>query len=336
MTTWDHEQPSLGISDAEFRIQLEILASLGVPRDVAHVPLTAALYLQHFGGPAPSAFWNDTVRDGNSQLIPKQRAEYFLSAASAISLSRIFAKPPKGDWRVEFDVAYLFFLKRLAQSTVSINQLCLANCYSDAFAVIRAMHTRVNLLALFALGPHLFDEWLKFPKDNRFLDGRIREELANHGINTYPHLYEHFSEIVHEQYPALEETGYMETGLFPSITAIENQALVAGKLLFGIAGWVGLTILKTDNNDAKDLDLEEATQLYDFLVEDVLQPNRWDHLFTSIGKERHWKPSGKNKVVLAEWFSYQEFCRQVALFHRPSQPKELGKHYRRKKTPRNP
>jgi hypothetical protein len=136
---------------------------------------------------------------------------------------RLFGRLPQLSWQLEFDVAYLWFTKSSAQAGASIQLLTNAACYADAFVVLRSLHGRVNLLVLMSLGTHLFDEWLKSPKAPRFLDGNIRKELVNHGIYTFPHFYEHASEIAHGQFAGVSEAGYMEHGLFSRTPAIENR-----------------------------------------------------------------------------------------------------------------
>ena len=246
-----------------------------------------------------------------------------------LSLMRLYACPSISDRQQEFAVAYLFLLKGLAQTASSVHTLSSAGCYLDAISVIRSLHGRVNLLALFALGPHLFDEWLKTPKESRFLDGHIRDELANHKITIFPHLYEQFSETIHGQYQALAETGYLQEGLFPRIFAIENQVLVASKLLFGVVGCIGLSVLALWPCQAIVADLKEEETLFAFLVDKLLPPYRFDHLFTSIAEDRHWRKSGKDRKIVGEAFDHTEFRRQVELFGRKQRPKELGKPYRK-------
>ena len=192
----------------------------------------------------------------------------------------------------------------------------------------------MNLLALFALGPHLFDEWLKDPRDKRFLDGRIRDELANHGISIFPHLYEQFSESVHGQYQALADAGYLEEGLLRRIVALENQVLVASKLLFGAVGTLGLSALELWPREGIRENLDESKELFGFLLDQILPPHRWGHLFTTIAEERHWRPAGKDKEIVAEWLDHGELRRQLELFGRKSRPKELGRPYRRRENGR--
>jgi hypothetical protein len=292
--------------------------------------MAGAMYLESMGGPDPDLWW--PAHSGGNQVsdwLARQHCELSLSVAFALSLARLFGRQSRLDSQLEFDVAYLFFTKACAQAGASIQILTNSKCYADAFVVLRALHGKVNLLTLMALGTHLFDEWLKSPKETRFLDGRVRDELANHGITTFPHMYEHASEITHGQYLALTEAGYMETGLFPRIPPIENRILVSTKLLFGIIGAVGINVLALHPRDKIDQDLHEHEALFAFMEENILKPNRFDHLLASIAEDRHWLKISKDKMAIAHWFSASEFRRQLELFRRPSQPKRLGKQYRR-------
>ena len=137
---------------------LQAIAALGTPEDVLHIPLAGALYFQDMGGPAISAYWPSLEVADESDVIGKQRGELFLVVTSALSLASLYARPSLRRKQQEFDVAFLFFLKGFAQTVVSMHTLCLTQCYLDAFALTRSLAGRVNLLALFALGPHLFDE----------------------------------------------------------------------------------------------------------------------------------------------------------------------------------
>jgi len=308
------------------------LVALGVPKEVQHLPIAGAMYLEGMGAPDPTALWptQDTGDECNDWLA-RQHSELSLAVTSALSLARLFGRQSDVEWQQEFDVAYLFFVKGCAQTAASIHLLTNEKCYSDAFVVLRSLHGRTNLLVLMALGPHLFDEWLKAPKEKRFLDGHVRDELANHGITTFPHFYEHASEIAHGQFLALTEAGYMESGLFPRSLAIENRVLVSAKLMFGIIGWVGLSVLRLCPRQGIGAELREHEALFRFLGEEILAANRVDHLSASIAEDRHWVPAGKNKMAIAHWFSPSEFHRQLGLFHRSSQPKRLGKQYQRRR-----
>jgi len=289
------------------------------------------MYLEEMGAPEAALWWPaENPDDKVANWLARQHTEFSLVVTSALSLAPLFGQPSTLDWEIDFNIAYLFFAKGCAQAAAAIQLLTHSRCYADAFTTVRGLHTRVNFLTLMALGPHLFDEWLKSPKESRFLDGHVRDELANHEIGTFPHVYEHASEVVHAQFTALAEAGYMETGLFPRVPAIENRVLASAKFLFGIIGWVGVSVLALQAGSRIDQELRDHENLFAFLDRDILAPNQFDHLLASIAEDRHWTTIGKDKMAIAHWFSASEFRRQLELFHRSSQPKRLGKQYRKR------
>lgn len=309
---------------------INAIAALKVPEELAHIPIAGATYLASMGVPDPAIWWpSDLGSDEVTNSLARQHSELSLVVTSTLSLMYLFGRPQKLDKHLDFDVAFLFFAKSLAQSAATIQLLTHARCYADVFTVVRALHTRVNLLTLMSFGSHLFDDWLKTPKESRFLDCHVRSELANHGVYTFPHVYEQASEVVHAQFFALTEAGYMEAGLFPHLPAVENRLLASAKFLFGIVGWIGVSVLSIREGHEQDLDLRDHEALFAFLEQDVLAPNRWDHLLSLIAEDRHQIPMGKEKVAIGHWFSPREYQRQLGLFHRSSQPKRLGKLYRK-------
>lgn len=304
------------------------LNTLGVPEDLHYLPVMGAEYLTRMGGPEMITYWRAMAVDESAPLLWRQRAEFFLVVTTVLALAHYYGTEASPGKQLEFNVAFLFFLKGFAQTAASVHTLSSSRCYLDGFSVARSLAGRVNLLALFSLGPHLFDRWLKSPKDRRFLDGHVRDELANHDVHIFPHLYEQFSEVTHGQFQAIAEAGYMEQGLFPRVSAIENQLLVAGKLLFGVVAGVGLAGLKTWPRSGVEQHLPEMERLQEHLWNEVLPPTRLDHLFTTVAEERHWKQIGKGRYRAGAWFDPAAFRRQHALFGRASRPKELGKLYR--------
>lgn len=312
-------------------VAIDALVGLGIPKELVRIPVAGVMYLEHMGAPEPTLWWPpEAGEDQVNRWLARQHSELSLVVVSTLSLMRLFGRPARSDEEIEFDVAFLFFSKGLAPSAAAIHLLTHARCYADALAVVRALHTRVNLLALIALAPHLFDEWLKAPKESRFLDGHVRDELSNHGIYTFPHMYEQASEVVHGQLTALAEVGYMESGLFPHIPAIENRVLASAKFLFAIIGHIGMSVLSARETGASDDEVRDHQTLFSLLARDILAPNRIDHLPTSIAEDRHWVQAGKDNMTIGQWFSPEVFGRQLGLFSRFSQPKRLGKPYRKR------
>jgi hypothetical protein len=202
---------------------MNALVALEVPSALVRIPIAGALYLENMDAPEPALWWpSDLGSNDVDNWLARQHAELSLVLTSTLSVMALFGRPSKRDEDIDFDVAFLLLAKGLAPSAAAIQLLTGARCYADGFGVVRSLHTRVNLLALMSFGPHLFDEWLKAPKQPRFLDGRVRAELLNHGIYTFPHMYEQASEVVHSQLSALAEAGYMEAGLFPRIPSVER------------------------------------------------------------------------------------------------------------------
>lgn len=313
--------------DAEPPNKRQILLGLGVPPEAVEYPLSGALYLEGVGGPSLASFWNE-VSPG---LVARQRDEFFLAGTTALAVAMLPRDVPhRNEWRLAFDVAYLFQTKPVVQAIKAVDLLCGARCYSDAFSVIRTLHSRTQQLVLFSLGPHLFDEWLRHPRHEKFLDGHIRDELSNHGIHVFSYLYDQFSEIVHGQFHALSEAGYFEVGLFPEIPAVANMVFVAAKFLFGVIGWTGMCAVLVDQDGVaqRPTQVDALAAIYAAMFRSTLLPARFDHLWTMVAEERHWERAGKDKTIIAKWFLFEEYQRQLQLFHRRVQPKSLGKKYR--------
>jgi len=294
----------------------------GIPKESVANLTAGAMWFQEMGGIPLNEYW---VREKFDN-----RDEFFLLANTLFSLTHLASTSKhKNEWRLTFDGAFLFQAKANAQSVVAIEKTVSANCYADAYAVCRAMHSRLNLLLLFSLNPFLFDYWLKNPKDERFLDGRIRSELENNGICTMPHLYKLYSEIIHGQYPALAETGYMEQGVFIEIPAIKNTIYVAAKFILAMASYSMLSMAIADLDSASFLaPVQEWEILFDFLTKDILAHNRFDHLWTVLAESRHWEKMGKNRYKVGSSFDYKGYRDQLIKFHRASgQRKRLSKQY---------
>ena len=312
-------------------LAMNALVGLNIPKELVRIPIAGVMYLEHMRAPEPTLWWpGEEEGDEVSRWLARQHSELSLVVVSTLSLMPLFGRPARSDEDIDFDVAFLFFSKGLAPSAAAIHLLTHARCYAEALAVVRALHTRANLLALIALAPHLFDEWVRAPKESRFLDGHVRDELANHGIYTFPHMYEQASEVVHGHLTALAEAGYMESGLFPYLPAIENRVLASAKFLFGIVGHVGMSVLAARAAGSTDGDFRDLQTLFSLLERNILPPNRIDHLPASIAEDRHWIQASKDRTTIGQWFSPETFSRQLGLFRRSSQPKRLGKPYRKR------
>ena len=302
-----------------------VLKWLQLPDSTLTQLVSGALWFEHVGGSPHEDYWNIsdvlTMRDEFFAVA----TAYFATAASVSSLSH------KGELAQAFHVPLLFHLKANAQAVRSIDQLCTNNCYSDAFSVIRTLHSRVNLLILFSLNPYLFDEWLADPKDPKFLDGKVRKVLRDNDISTMDHMYEFYSEIIHGQAEALTDVGYFTHGVFPELPAIRNQAYVSGKLLLAAAGHTLVAINKAGLNGASSIELANDLQsLYAALDGYTLAFGRLEHFQTVLAEDRHWTKSGKDKFEAGGAYSSDQVADQIAKFHRIKQPKRLHTPYERR------
>ncbi|MHA1613904.1 MAG: hypothetical protein ACTSYJ_03605 [Candidatus Thorarchaeota archaeon] len=302
--------------------KITYLREIGVPENGISIALFGAMYYESQDGIPMTDYWLDsksvTMRD-----------ELLLIANSYFSLAGMITQLKcRSEWAQMFRVAYLFRLKANAQSLISIDRLNQMHCYGDALSIVRTMHSRINLLLLFSLNPCLHNEWLSDPKNSKYLDGKVREILTSTGLNTMGHMYEHFSEIIHGQYQALSEIGYMEQGLFSNVTAIETLIYVAEKYLLAIAGYSLLAICRMDFGNANLPEkLENATELYDYIECNLLGHDRLEHLFTLVAEERHWIKTGKGKYSIGDAYDFKQLDAQIELFHRENQPKTLRRPY---------
>ena len=302
--------------------KMRVLIEYGVPSNSVHIPVAGGVYFQEMGGVSINTYWNSSEFNNRDELF--MISNTYFSLQNFVTMLQHY-----NGWREKFDVAFMFQLKPNAQSLLSLDKLLSSNCYIDAFAVLRSMLSRLNLLLLCSLKPALFDCWLKNPKQEIFLDGHIRKELENNGIFTMNHLYELSSEIIHGHLRGLENVGYMQQGIFPHIPAIENQILVISKFIFGMSCFSMISMMKIDRNLKLDDDgLVTHNNLMKFFLSTCLVHNRYDHLWTVIAKGRHWRKSGKNKMIIGGSFDHQKYFDLLLKFHRASgQKKKLSSKY---------
>jgi hypothetical protein len=291
--------------------KLRFLNGLGIPPRLGHIPVGGAFYLQHMGGPSVDTYWKSSS--------PNNLDEFMVVANSYLAVQGMIARlPHKHEWRLGFDGASLFQIKQNAQTIESTILLTSNRCYFDAFNLLRSLHSRVNLLLLFSLMPSLFDRWLKDPSQKCFREYVVRKELRAHGIHTLDHIYSLGSEIVHGNYEALDDVGFMEKGLFIDMPAVANRILVTGKFLFGIAGYVGLSSLIVDlSGTDMGSDLADCKELYELLSRKFLAHNRFNHLMTTLAEDRHWTQIDESHVVIGDAFDYAAFSRILSEFHDP-------------------
>jgi len=319
----------LGAAKGEIMAQSEIdsLLNLGVPEDASVILLTAAHWLEASGGPLASSYW----RSVHPPLIERQRDEFFVAVALAINgLRLIFQHEPNSEWRLGFDVAYLYQAKPLVQAVQSINCLCSSRCYADSLTVVRALHSRAQLLVLFSLEPLLFDEWLESPEHLKYRDARVRKELSNHGLDLYPHFYHWFSDLVHGRPEGLCETGHFESGLYPSLPVVENTVFVSAKLLLAVIGWTAISSIIVDCEGAGVSipdDVARISGLYIQLSTDLFHPARLDHLMTTIPQDRHLSEPDARGYAQVKWFGYEKYQQCLRDFRIKLPKRQLGRDY---------
>lgn len=303
--------------------KISILSKYGLPVFQATKLVASAFFLQDEGGSAVESYWTDpnnfTARD-----------EYFLVANTIIPLAQISSTLEGEEWLLTFQTAYLSQVKQTAQSVKALDLLSIANCYADAFGVIRALHSRTNLLLLFSFNPDLFRYWLANPKDPKYLDGHIRRELEKHGLRTMTHSYELASELLHGQIQAHSDVGLFENGIFNNIPAIKNRLYILGKFILGAFAYsiIQATLIGKICKEQNKKEVIEFESMFDNFLDTILSQNKQEHMFTIIAEERHWEKIGKNKYDIGGSFNYLEYKEQLLKFHRNSgQKKHLSKEY---------
>lgn len=304
--------------------KIHVLLKYGLSELQATKLVSSAFFLQDAGGSSVELYWNDpdnfTVRD-----------EFYLVANTIVPLAQIASELEGEDWLLTFQAAYLSQVKQTAQSVKALDILSSANCYADAFGVIRAFHSRTNLLLLFSFNPDLFRHWLEHPKDPKYLDGHIRTELRKHGLRTMIHSYELASELLHGQIQAHSDVGLFEKGIFNDIYAIKNQLYILGKFIIAAFAYsiIQATLVGKINKEQNKVEVVEFESMFDNFFSTILSQKRWSHMFTLIANDRHWKKIGKKKYDIGGSFNYSEYKEQLFKFHRNSgQRKQLSKEYR--------
>lgn len=73
---------------------------------------------------------------------------------------------------------------------------------------------------------------------------------------------------------------------------------------------------------------EALLHLDDQIKTEFMAPNRIEQLFTIMAEDRHIERIGKKKFV-TRLFDFEEYQRQLSLFHRKSRPKQLSNKYQR-------
>lgn len=304
--------------------QIDKLYSSEIPEEAVSFILAGAEYFENIGGTDTSTLWLKEEFDS--------RDDFFIVLFTYLYMSQLIKKlPPISEWRLKFEVCFLYNYKLNLQTAYSIDNLCTSNCYSDAISLTRIMHSRLNQQMLFALKPDLFNDWIKNPKANRYLDGKIRQELENNGIITAQQNYKFTSEIIHSQFRAGTEIGTFEQGIFPEVISAKNKTYITSKLILAMTFIIMLHIIDQDYSEHDKSDKFYIYQkLYRWMLNNYLDIASIDNLFAFVlAKDRHVVKVGKNKFQAGQIFDYEEFRKQIEKFHRKSgQQKKLSKLYK--------
>jgi hypothetical protein len=302
-----------------------ILMAYGLSENQAAKLVTGGLILQNSGGPDMGTYWNDPK-------VFNIRDEFFLVVNSHLVFLRLINDIDVADiedWLGQFQVAYLYQLKLNAQSANSIDVLVSRNCYADAFAICRAIQSRVNLLLVCSLVPELFDHWLKKPDAPQYKEGQIRKELVSHGINPMDHVYRLASEIIHGHQLAHGDIGYFEKGLFADLPQVRHQIYVISKFLLATSTYalIQATLIgvkpSANLDDTRDMD-----QIYEYFFKSILAHNRLDQIWHMIAEDRHWKQIGTNHYNVGGTYDYARLKELIQKFHQKGDnSKKLGKKY---------
>jgi len=303
--------------------KITFLSDNNIPKDFIPKLFISTSIFQGLNGVKSEAYWTSKKFD--------IRDEFFVVFNSYFSLFHDLKEkiPYQNEWRLKFDVAYLYQVKTNSQSCKALDVLLSNHCYSDAFVICRTMMSRLNFLILCSFNPDLFDEWLKNPKHEKFLDGHVRKELENNGILTPSHLYEQASEVVHGQNQAMAEMGYFEKGYFPDIPVVRQKVYIIAKFIIAASY---ITMIKMAELDFKKStspnELKRHRNMFNWLENSYLAANRIDQWLTFLAEDRFWEKVGKNKYKGFESFDFTSIQNQLDKFYRKGQKKKLSKKYR--------
>lgn len=300
---------------------LENLKNYGLTTEEIVILITGAEYYSKTGGIGIESFCKNEKLDN--------RDEYLIVCALYFYL---FAKKlkyeAKNEWKGIFDIGYLEIGALNFPTCKSIDGLTSLNCYSDTFALLRVLHSRVNLITLFSLNPSLIKLWEKDESKELFLDGKIRQELENNGLNTMPFMYKYYSEILHNRPKSIEEIGVFSGKPFSKIKPIWNTIYISAKYFIGYLIHISIETLKLDTSNFLKDDFDIIASIISKFKKSIFLNARIDHLNTFISEERFWVKQRKNEFQIGGAFNFDEYSLEVQKYHKKSgQKKRLSKKY---------
>jgi hypothetical protein len=308
--------------------QVAVLMSFGLEEAAASNLVRIADWLSTSGGTDRATYWMTAAVPEWADERALRDERFTFGAEVAAVMVALQREDNIHGYAIQFAGAFGYIGRSILQSLSSIDLLVGANCYVDALSICRTLVGRVNLLTLFALNPWLFDDWLRQPTAERFLDGKIRDLLDSHGIEFFGRLYDELSEAIHLHQTILAKSGYLERGLFPVLSPMSSRLYVIAKLLLGQTASIGIAMLRQDYEGRA---LPELT----FLASDafdktkaLLAPNRLEHIAVTIAPDRHWTKVGKEKYAVLTRPDEGTLRDQVEKFHRDAgQRKTLRRPY---------
>ncbi len=311
------------------REQVAVLGTYGIAAAPAEYVVFIAGQLAKAGGPDRSTYWR-TPRPQPLGTPESLRDEMLFFGVQGLStMQALLTEKQRHPYAEQFAAAFAYVGRSVVQSIESVDRLATSNCYIDALSICRTLISRTNLLILFALNPWLFDDWLLRPADQKYLDGRIRDLLASHGLEWFGRLYDELSEAIHLQQTLLDESGYLSPGLFPSLPPMRARTYVIAKILFGAVVALGVAVARQDSEGAAlPGTLALSSDCFD-QTRDLLAANRIEHVGVTIAPDRHWTPAGKGKYAVMTYVGIDQLADQISKFHRDSgQRKVLRQPYR--------
>ena len=330
-----HNDPSeAALLDELLATRPRVLQSYGFTRDFAFALVPAAMMLDRFGGASASSYWKRPHRDV-ADLEQMRDELHIVSATYYLTVVRLLQSAPVHDYQRQFIEAFGFLSKSMLESVRSIEVLAAAGCYIDGLSICRTICGRLNLMVLLAANPALFDDWLRNPTDEKYLDGHIRDVLDGHDLEFHGQLYDELSEAIHLHETILAENEYLKGPPFRQSTNMQFRLYALAKLLLARAAYVGMAMYRQDL-EGRSIPPDGAELIAAWpALEELTAHNRLEHLFTlTLAPDRHVRKVGKNTALLGKGFGYEHVGDQLEKFHRDrGQRKRLRKPYDRVEPP---
>jgi hypothetical protein len=236
------------------------------------------------------------------------RDELYLTFSALFLLHSVCKDDPIEEWRLKFDVAFLYHLKSIIETFITIDNAIKNNHYTVCYPLLRALHSKLCMVILCSFDPEIFDHWLKNQKNTIYFDTNIRKELLKHDLYVYNHFYKLYSSVTHGMHDGLARVGYLQNKFGEKNVSIENQIYIISKFLIGTYAFTEYTVLGLElnyNNKTKRR-YENIKELFDFLEKKVLVSNRIDNI-SMIFPEEGYEEKYNGEYILAAKFSFKKY-----------------------------